>query len=66
MKDSGPPKPLTRLEPHRVKLVHSTFEPNRAKLEESVARPQISLEEAVPRLMESVEISYIDEPRCEN
>jgi hypothetical protein len=66
MKDSKPPKPVTRLEPHRVELVHPTYQPSKAELEESIALPQMSLEEAARRLMEPVEIHHIDKPRRES
>ena len=66
MRDSGPPKPVIRLELHRVELVDSTCEPNRAELEASIAVPWMSLEEAARRLMEPVENHYIDKPRRES
>ena len=66
MKDSKKPKPVTRLEPHRVELVRPTYQPSKAELEESITLPQMSLEEAARGLMEPVEIHYIDKPRRES
>ena len=66
MKDARKPKPVTRLEPRRVELVHSTYQPSKAELEESITLPPMSLEEAARRLMEPVEIHHIDKPRRES
>ena len=66
MKNSRKPKPVTRLEPRRVELVRSTYQPSKAELEESVTLPPISLEEAARKLMEPVEIHHIDKPRRES
>ena len=65
MKDARKPRPVTRLEPCRVELVRSTYQPSKAELEEPITLPQLSLEEAARRLMEPVEIHHIDKPRCE-
>jgi len=65
MKDSKRPKPMIRLEPRRVELVRSTYQPSQAELEESISLPPMSLEEAVRRLMEPVEIHHIDKPQRE-
>lgn len=62
MKDGRQPKPVTRLEPRRVELVCSTYQPTKAALEEPITLPQLSLEEAARRLMEPVEIHRIDNP----
>ena len=66
MKNSRKPKPVTRLEPRRVELVRSTYQPSKAELEESITLPPMSLEEAARRLMEPVEIHHIDKPRRES
>ncbi len=66
MKDSTKPKPVTRLEPRRVELVRSTYQPSKAELEESITLPPLSLEEAARRLMEPVGIHHIDKPRRES
>ena len=66
MKNSRKPKPVTRLEPRRVELVPSTYQPSKAELEESITLPPMSLEEAARRLMEPVEIHHIDKPRRES
>ena len=67
MKDSNKPKPVTRLEPRRVELVRSTYEPSKAELEESTMLPPMSLEEkAARRLTGPVEIHHIDKPRRES
>ena len=66
MEESKPPKPVSRLGPHRFELVHPTYQPSKSELEESIALPQMSLEEAACRLMEAVEIHYIDKPRRES
>ena len=66
MKNSKKPKPVTRLEPHRVELVRPTYQPSKAELEESIMLPQMSLDETARRLMESVKIHYIDKPRRES
>ena len=66
MKHARNPKPATRLEPRRVELVRSTYQPPKAELEEPSALPQLSLEEAARRLMEPVEIHHIDKPRRES
>ena len=66
MKDARKPKPVTRLEPRRVELVRSTYQPSKAELEESITLPPMSLEEAARRLMEPVEIHHIDKPRRES
>ena len=66
MKNSRNPKPVTRLEPRRVELVRSTYQPSKAELEESITLPPMSLEEAARRLMEPVEIHHIDKPRRES
>ncbi len=66
MKNSRKPKPVTRLEPRRVELVRSTYQPSKAELEESITLPPLSLEEAARRLMEPVEIHHIDRPRRES
>ena len=63
MKNSKRPKPVTRLEPRRVELVRSTYQPSKAELEEPITLPRMSLEEAARRLMEPVEIHHIDKPR---
>ena len=63
MKNSKRPKPVTRLEPRRVELVRSTYQPSKAELEEPITLPPMSLEEAARRLMEPVEIHHIDKPR---
>ncbi|MDE0123255.1 MAG: hypothetical protein OXN97_01640 [Bryobacterales bacterium] len=57
---------MIRLDLHRVELVDSTCEPNRAELEASIAVPQMSMEEAARRLMEPMENYYIDKPPCES
>ena len=44
MKHARNPKPATRLEPRRVELVRSTYQPPKAELEEPFALPQLSLE----------------------
>ena len=66
MKGARKPKPVTTLEPRRVELVRSTDQPSKAELEEPIALPQLSLEEAARRLMEPVEIHHIDKPRRES
>ena len=66
MTDSKKPKPGTRLEPRRVELVRSTYQPSKAELEEPITLSQLSLEEAARRLMETVEIHHIDKPRRES
>ena len=66
MKNSKKPKPVTRLKPHRVELVRPTYQPSKAELEESITLPPLSLEEAARRLMEPVEIHYIDKPQRES
>ena len=66
MKNSKKPKPVIRLEPHRVELVRPTYQPSKAELEESITLPPLSLEEAARRLMEPVEIHYIDKPQRES
>ena len=43
-----------------------TYQPSKADLEESITLPQMSLEEAGPRLVRQVEIHYIDRPRHES
>ena len=65
MKNSKQPKPVTRLEPHRVELVRPTYKPSKAELAESITLPPMSLEEAARRLMEPVEIHHINKPRRE-
>ena len=62
--DSG--ADASRLDPHRVELVHSTYKPTRAELGESVELRPMSLEEAARSLMEPVEIRYIEKPRRES
>ena len=66
MKGTKKSKPGTRLQPRRVELVRPTYQPSKAELEESITLPQISLEEAARRLMEPVEIHYIERPRRES
>ena len=43
-----------------------TYQPSKAELEESITLPPLSLEEAARRLMEPVEIHYIDKPQRES
>ena len=62
MKHSKKPMPVTRLKPRRVELVRSTYQPSKAELEESITLPPMSLEETARRLMDPVEIHYIDKP----
>ncbi len=66
MQATKKPNPVTRFQPRRVKLVRPTYQPSKAELEESIPLPQMSLEEAARRLMEPVEIHYIDRPRRES
>ncbi len=66
MKDTRKSKPVTRLQPRRVELVRPTYQPSKAELEESITLPQMSLGEAARRLMEPVEIHYIERPRHES
>ena len=66
MKATKKPKAVTRLQPRRVALVRPTYQPSKADLEESITLPQMSLEEAGPRLVRQVEIHYIDRPRHES
>ena len=66
MKATKKPKAVTRLQPRRVELVRPTYQPSKADLEESITLPQMSLEEAGPRLVRQVEIHYIDRPRHES
>ena len=66
MKATKKPKAVTRLHPRRVELVRPTYQPSKAELEESITPPQMSLEEAGPRLVRQVEIHYIDRPRHES
>ena len=66
MKATKKPKAVTGLQPRRVELVRPTYQPSKAELEESITLPQMSLEEAGPRLVRQVEIHYIDRPRHES
>ena len=59
-------KPVTRRKPRRVELVSPTYQPTRAELEEPIKLPRLSLEEAARRLLEPVEIHYVEKPRREN
>ena len=63
MKDAKKSKPVTRLQPRRVELVRPTYQPSKAELKESITLPKMSLEETARRLMQPVEIHYIDRPR---
>ena len=57
--DASKPKPVARLEPRRVELVRSTYQPSKAELGEPITRPQVSLEDAPRRLIEPVAIHPI-------
>lgn len=46
MKDARKAKPVTRLEPHRLKQVRPTYQLSKAELEEPITLPQMLLEEA--------------------
>ena len=58
--------PLTKLQTRRVELVLLASRPSKSELEEPITLPQMSREDAVRRLTESVEIHYIDSPWRKN
>ena len=53
-------------ETRRIELVRPTYQPSKAELEEPITVPPMSLEKAARKLMEPVEIRYIDRPRRES
>lgn len=62
MKDSNPREPVATHAPHRVELVRPTYQPSKAELEDSIILPQSSPTETARRLIEPVDIHYIDKP----
>lgn len=62
MKDSNPREPVATLAPHRVELVHPTYQPSEAELEGSITLLQSSPTETARRLVEPVDIHHIDKP----